>query len=596
MKLSILSALALPLLFGAFVANAQKVEISPVPISAEWGAKAFDSDKIALKLSGNVDGASSLLLTSGNVKGYTDGKKGNVKLVVGKKGDKSIKSVTAQIPDVAEGYWLKITPSSITVAGADDSGVYYGLQTLSQILAQPEVMQVEISDYPKTALRGVIEGFYGNPWSFEDRVSQFDFYGKNKMNVYVYGPKDDPYHHSKWNEPYPAKEAENLGKLVKHAADNKVKFVWAMHPSNSIVTEDDRASALAKFNQLYDLGVRCFAVFFDDIAAESVESQIDYLNFLTDNFVKVKGDVEPLTVCPTIYNKAWASGDYLKKMGKGLYDGINIMWTGNSVVDMIQKEDTDWITGQTGRKPFIWLNYPVNDYGLHHLLMGPTVGNGSDIYDGVSAFCSNPMQYAEASKVSLYSLADFAWNPKAYDPQADWERSMEAVMPGHGEAFRQFCIDNIDLGENVHRLRYDTESPDFKTIHNKYGFMTSANAAAYEEYFKKMAHAADELMGLANNRMTAEIKEFLEYYAIQANRGLLAAKMVKELEDNNDKAFMDTFTQYAVATALAETIVSRNFEGSIQRVNAETATRYVEPFIKSTVEKAMNSYRDRNSM
>ena len=24
------------------------------------------------------------------------------------------------------------------------------------------------------------------------------------------------------------------------------------------------------------------------------------------------------------------------------------------------------------RDPFIWLNYPVNDYGQHNLLMGPS--------------------------------------------------------------------------------------------------------------------------------------------------------------------------------------------------------------------------------
>lgn len=112
-------------------------------------------------------------------------------------------AVEANIPSTAEGYYLKVAADGIVVAGSDDAGTYYGVQTLLQILAQPEVMSVEIKDYPACAQRGVIEGFYGNPWSDADRKSQFDFYGKNKLNIYVYGPKDDPYHRTKWRENYP---------------------------------------------------------------------------------------------------------------------------------------------------------------------------------------------------------------------------------------------------------------------------------------------------------------------------------------------------------------------------------------------------------
>ena len=51
---------------------------------------------------------------------------------------------------------------------------------------------------------------------------------------------------------------------------------------------------------MYDLGVRHFAIFFDDISGEGTNpsKQTELLNRLTDDFVKVKGDVSPLTVCP----------------------------------------------------------------------------------------------------------------------------------------------------------------------------------------------------------------------------------------------------------------------------------------------------------
>ena len=44
--------------------------------------------------------------------------------------------------------------------------------------------------------------------------------------------------------------------------------------------------------------------------------------------------------------------------------------TGNSVVDMINVGDMEWINPKIGRKAFIWLNYPVTDYCINHLLMG----------------------------------------------------------------------------------------------------------------------------------------------------------------------------------------------------------------------------------
>ncbi|MDE7388709.1 MAG: beta-N-acetylglucosaminidase domain-containing protein, partial [Muribaculaceae bacterium] len=450
MKIKHIALTALSLTGAFAAANAQQVEISPVPAKVEWGGKAFDSATASYYLTGtNSDEAVATLVA----KHFTAAEGGNVEVVVATKGEAAAAPYESKIPAQSEGYYLTVTPGKAVVAGADAAGTFYGVQTLLQVLSAPEVQQVTITDYPANALRGVIEGFYGNPWSFDDRVSQFDFYGANKMNIYIYGPKDDPYHHSQWYTPYPEAEAAKMKELVKHATDNKVKFVWAMHPSNSIASDSDRKKALDKFEQMYGLGVRAFSIFFDDISAESVNNQVSYLNFLTDNFVNKKPDVEPLIVCPTQYNKSWSSGSYLSTMGKGLYPEIKIMWTGNSVVDMIQKEDATWFTGQTGRKPFIWLNYPVNDYGQHNLLMGPFTGNGTDIASYIEAFCSNPMQYAEASKVALYSIADFSWNPTAYNADKTWERSMTVLVPEAPEAFRRFCITNVDVAPSTHGLR-----------------------------------------------------------------------------------------------------------------------------------------------
>ena len=51
-------------------------------------------------------------------------------------------------------------------------------------------------------LTGVIEGFYGPPWSWEQRLDVMAWCHERGMTHYVYAPKDDPLHRERWREPY----------------------------------------------------------------------------------------------------------------------------------------------------------------------------------------------------------------------------------------------------------------------------------------------------------------------------------------------------------------------------------------------------------
>lgn len=165
---------------------------------------------------------------------------------------------------------------------------FYAYQTLAQILAEVNVSGklplLSIADQPDVAFRGTVEGFYGNPWRQEDRIAQLKFYGDWKLNTYIYGPKDDPYHSSpKWREAYPSHEAAKLKELVHIARENQVDFYWAVHPGKDIKwNKTDSFGVLHKFELMYELGVRHFAVIFDDISGEGTkgEKQAGLLNYL----------------------------------------------------------------------------------------------------------------------------------------------------------------------------------------------------------------------------------------------------------------------------------------------------------------------------
>ena len=577
--------------------NAQRVDISPVPQQVEWGKKAFDRPGTFNIIGANAaDPQAVALLKSA----FPQGK--GVKLTIGERGDKAVSSVSHLIPQKPQGYYLKVTPEEVIIAGNDETGTYYGVQSFLAVASVPEVMSVEITDWPVTPNRGIVEGFYGNAWSFDDRVSQFDFYGKNKLDTYIYGPKDDPYHREKWREFYPAEDAERLRALNQEAMKRKVKFVWGLHPAGDHSwQEDDNIATVRKFEQMYDLGIRNFAVFFDDVFGIHADGKkhAEYMEYIMENFVRKHPDIETLIMCPSLYNKRWEprfQPTYLEDISV-IDPFVQIMWTGNSVVDMIDVADMEWVNPRIGRKAYIWLNYPVTDYCIDHLLMGPFTGNDTDAVSMVSGFTANPMEYAEASKVSLYGTADFLWNPEAYSAGNAWERALKALVPDHTQAFRIFSLYNVDLGPNAHQLRRLNETLDFKALIDRYeqemnnGYSVQG-AKAFEREFNKISAASAELLDAADsNRLLAEIKPWLEAGVLIGKRGVVATAMYNALSTGNDKAFIDNYLIYKELTDKANALTSRDFEGSIKVAHPRVGTLHVEPFIRRSVAKMVDTYK-----
>lgn len=351
-------------------------------------------------------------------------------------------------------YTLAVTGKGIDIGIYDDRSLFYAAQTLSQLTRDNKRIPVcTIWDYPDVVFRGVVEGFYGTPWSFENRVEQLRFYGRMKMNTYIFGPKDDPYHRSPyWRVPYPEEQAKNIRELLAEANRNNVDFVWALHPGMDIRWNDaDRQAAIKKLESIYDLGIRAFAVFFDDIEGAGTDAarQAAFMNYLKREFIDKKGDIQQLILCPTEYNKDWAKTDYLDILGEHLDPFIHIMWTGDKVVSDITREGLEWVNNRIKRPCYVWWNFPVNDYCLAHLLMGPVYGLDKNTASDMYAFVSNPMEFAEASKVALWSISQFTWNMDRFDPLQSWNIACESLVPEAPDAFRLFCEHNADIGPNT---------------------------------------------------------------------------------------------------------------------------------------------------
>ncbi len=304
------------------------------------------------------------------------------------------------------------------------------------------------------AVRGVIEGFYGNPWTREQRLELVEFLSAHGMNTFVYTPKDDPLVRRAWREAYTGDDLQRLTELLERCAAHGVEFVYCLSPGLSIRYSDpsDIEALSAKFSSVAALGVRTFGLLLDDIPTD-LQHQADRATFpdlagahvhLVNQVAARLGPGRALVVCPTVY---WGRGDepYLARLGAGIDPRIDVFWCGRAVCSpTLGLDDAERFAATTGRPPMFWDNYPVNDVAMgFELHIGPYRGRDPELGRSARGVISNGMELFEASKIPFATIADYLGSPASYDPEASWRAALlEVVGPDDLDAFALFA-DNV---------------------------------------------------------------------------------------------------------------------------------------------------------
>jgi len=216
-----------------------------------------------------------------------------------------------------EGYILYAKDNKIIMSGSDNRGIYYALQSFKMLAENKRIKETNISDYPQIPVRGVIEGFYGEPWSHKDRLSLLDFFGNIKMNTYIYAPKDDPKHRSAWREEYTTEEIKLMKELIEKANSNHVDFVFSVSPGNDIRFDvnysNDFQALVKKTESMYDIGIRSFAIFLDDIVKKNADNHAKLVNDY-QGYLNTKEGVKPLICIFTEYTTPMYTKAYTDKI------------------------------------------------------------------------------------------------------------------------------------------------------------------------------------------------------------------------------------------------------------------------------------------
>jgi hyaluronoglucosaminidase len=267
-------------------------------------------------------------------------------------------------------------------------------------------------------ISGIIEGFYGRPWTWAERTAVADAIAGWGMADYVYAPKDDPKHRERWREPY---DDDELAGFAAFAAGSSLRLGFGISPGLSIdgAADADRRALGSKVDQVVDAGARLVVLCLDDIAFGGEPQGIEHGD-LTAWLAGHLGDRAALALVPTEYVGIRPS-PYLRALARSTPADVPIGWTGDAVVN-------DAITTMQARRraealddrpPLLWDNVPVND-GLmaDRLHLGPLWGRDTDLPGALSGYLANPMVQATASLVPLASIAAWLRGEDAIDAWA----------------------------------------------------------------------------------------------------------------------------------------------------------------------------------
>lgn len=392
--------------------------------------------------------------------------------------------------------------------------------------------------------RGVVEGFYGTPWTAAQRHDMIDYLSEIGMNAYLYSPKDDQYTRRNWRDPYPTAEAAELRALAAHARDAGIEFWYGVSPGLSMRYSEpgDLRAVREKLAAALELGATRVALFLDDIPgrlqhpadaemfSDLVSAQLHLIGFI-EQWVSEQPPNVRLAVCPTDY---WGHGDepYISSLGQGLSPATELFWTGRAIcAPEITVAEARLFERSTGRRPLYWDNFPVNDVAMTgELHIGPYLGRDAGLADAATGIFSNPMPLAESSKIGLYCIAEFCKDPRGFDAEASWERALLRVAGERDvKDVREFadavrgsalCVDDAPrLGAHLERFAFD------------YQFGDAARAVQeLRVELAKLAEVGARLEHIENRALAAEIAPWVAQYV----RGIRAVDEAVSLLDTDE--------------------------------------------------------------
>jgi hyaluronoglucosaminidase len=259
---------------------------------------------------------------------------------------------------------------------------------------------------------GVIEGFFGKPWSWESRMTGADFLRGCGYRFCIYAPKSESFLRRQWREPIPAQTLQPLAQLSAQCRQSGIAFGIGLTPFEIYRNYDAgaRASLRAKVAQIDQVGVDILCILFDDMRGDIEGLAEIQASVISD--ICTWSRAANFIVCPTYYSydrrlaREFGSPPkgYLRDLGRVVDPRIDFFWTGEKIIsESYSALHLAQVAADIGRKPFIWDNSIANDSKTRTnlLFLDPAAGAWNLAAAGVAGVAINPMNQPQLSRIAL---------------------------------------------------------------------------------------------------------------------------------------------------------------------------------------------------
>lgn len=325
----------------------------------------------------------------------------------------------------------------------------------------PEGMSLHLQDTGRVNHRAVLECFYGERWTPEDRSHVIRETAAFGANTYIYGPSADRRTGGLWRLPYEGQEREQIRTLAADARGQGMTPIWRVSPAAPLepdcairlADDADIRTLLIKIENTLSAGFEKVLIAFDDITAgvdeESARRFADSRHPLAEahatiiNHIVREVGAERVLACPTHY---WGTepSSYRFTFGDVLHPAVPVCWTGPSVIsDAITTQDARRVSEDLGHRLWIWDNYPVNDWDLEGITVRPLdtregldnlvkprrvplaalTDRDADLGDVVDGYGTNMALGAHYGLPAAQTAVDYAWLGESYDSRASWQQA-----------------------------------------------------------------------------------------------------------------------------------------------------------------------------
>lgn len=308
---------------------------------------------------------------------------------------------------------------------------------------------------------GIIEGYFGPPWSWEARDAALGTLAGAGYRFFCYAPKMDASLRRDWRGPLA--HADELAALAAACARHDMRLGIGLSPMGAQARFDDEArAALAdKIAAIDATGATELAILFDDM--DGGQPDLADRQAAIAEFAASRSRASRITVCPSYYSDdplldrvfGQRPEHYLETLAAGLDRRIGIFWTGEEVCAReVSPGHLDDVAGRIGRLPTLWDNYPVNDGPTmsQRLHLRAVTGRSARIGTRLAAHAVNPALQPTLSLAPLLALAE---SYRAGDAYCYGQVTLQTLAQVLGEPLATMVRGDLKWLQDTSRDRLD---------------------------------------------------------------------------------------------------------------------------------------------